>query len=334
MVPTLMNQKTNNTESCRACFSNKIQREFYSPNMRSPKREKYLYFQCADCDSISLSEIPENLSVHYVDYLSFKPIEPDSFFRKWCKHILYKQWPFLSPLASSLLNRSSDLAHISLSRINVSKEAKILDVGCGSGQFLSELSELGFKNLIGIDPYLEKEIFSSGYQLWKKDIEALEGTWDLIMLNHVLEHVENCDVYLIKVKELLSPKGKVLIRIPNSGSYAFKRFKERWFGIQPPIHIILPSLKGMEEICKRNGFQIESFLGENVLELWLHSMTYELDIWDGHPYSICNNMQNRKLFFPLPTFSKTDIKYWRDLNRHIRKYDNLCDWIGYILSRE
>jgi len=57
----------------------------------------------------------------------------------------------------------------SLSRVKLNKNSKILDIGCGAGNLLLELRELGFIHLVGIDPYIEKDIeYKNGVKILKR----------------------------------------------------------------------------------------------------------------------------------------------------------------------
>lgn len=57
---------------------------------------------------------------------------------------------------------------IGMAKINYN--SKILDVGCGTGNLLYSLIKRGFKNLIGIEPYINKEITNGKVKILKKYI--------------------------------------------------------------------------------------------------------------------------------------------------------------------
>lgn len=108
-----------------------------------------------------------------------------------------------------------------------SKSARILDIGCGYGQFLGEMKRLGYEHLQGID--ISKEALE---ECAKKGIPAEEikdicnyfptHKFDLIVMNHVLEHIEKEKVIdtLIHIhKHLLNDKGKFALMVPNGQSF-------------------------------------------------------------------------------------------------------------------
>jgi 2-polyprenyl-3-methyl-5-hydroxy-6-metoxy-1,4-benzoquinol methylase len=109
-----------------------------------------------------------------------------------------------------------------------SKEAYILDFGCGLGQTLRELQKNGYKNARGIDIDLKaiKQCQKEGLPCQAiKNLEiyaqSIELKYDFIIMSHVLEHFEKKEIIktlnLLKNK-LLQPKGKLLIMVPNAQS--------------------------------------------------------------------------------------------------------------------
>lgn len=109
----------------------------------------------------------------------------------------------------------------------IEKETSILDVGAGSGELVEALFSLGYKRIEGIEPFLQADIENDkGWKIRKAFITDLddERKFDLIMLHHSFEHMENPKEVLEKIKVLLSPKGKCIIRIPVCDSYAFEHY--------------------------------------------------------------------------------------------------------------
>jgi predicted TPR repeat methyltransferase len=110
----------------------------------------------------------------------------------------------------------------------VSKDASILDVGCGLGQMLNQLKLQGYNNLLGID--ISSESIDScikqgiNVELINDVISFSEQTnkkFDLIIMSHVLEHIEKEKVIetLKAIKEnLLGKDGFFLLMVPNAQS--------------------------------------------------------------------------------------------------------------------
>lgn len=111
--------------------------------------------------------------------------------------------------------------------VGLSKDAKILDFGCGIGQFLFYLKKEGFQNLVGIDisktqielalqmqPQVDFRHISNPFFFLKQQREW----YDVIVINDVLEHIEkNQIVSMLRViYQSLKPRGIVLIKTINS----------------------------------------------------------------------------------------------------------------------
>ncbi len=108
-----------------------------------------------------------------------------------------------------------------------SKEATILDIGCGMGFFLKFLQSSGFSNSVGIDLSPEQvdtaQTFGvKGARLcrWQDFLPEHIEKFDFIMLDNVIEHLTKDEIVeLLKcMLASLKPGGKVYISTPNGGS--------------------------------------------------------------------------------------------------------------------
>ncbi len=96
---------------------------------------------------------------------------------------------------------------------------KILDIGCGSGLMLNDLENIG--KVYGLDSSDEAIKFSSqkfngtikkGFL--PNDIPYTNGTFDIITVLDVLEHIEDDKTSLSKIKDLLTNEGILIITVP------------------------------------------------------------------------------------------------------------------------
>lgn len=156
------------------------------------------------------------------------------------------------------------------------------------------------------------------------------------MLHHVFEHMDNQQEILEHASKILTPGGKILIRIPNVDSYAYRKYKGAWYGMQAPVHLSLPSQKGMNYLLKKAGLKTQMLKGENVLEFWAHSEAYALDIWDYDENGIRTYIKNHSLKMRRtpPLFTKKKMKEFRQLNRQVKKIPSLCDWVSYHILKD
>ena len=108
----------------------------------------------------------------------------------------------------------------------VNKDARILDFGCGWGKQLLSLWCAGFKNLEGVELVDEQartaiEGVAGRFPVHSMDgrtlLESRQTTYDLVILNDVIEHVprEESVPLLSGIWRSLVPGGRVVVRTPN-----------------------------------------------------------------------------------------------------------------------
>jgi len=139
------------------------------------------------------------------------------------------------------------------------RPAKVLEVGCGSGDRLVALRKLGWK-VEGqeVDPVAVKYCREKqGLHVFSDRLEELledEGKYDVILMSHVLEHVENPDELLRNCLRLLKPGGKLLLTTPNIKSLGCSIYGKYWFPLDPPRHLLIYSPAALKKIILESGF--------------------------------------------------------------------------------
>jgi SAM-dependent methyltransferase len=134
----------------------------------------------------------------------------------------------------------------------------VLDVGCGRGQLLSILHRAGFRRLSGIDPLLPADVeVLPGLVVQRLTLDALQGQFDLIMLHHVFEHLENGPGTLSSCRRLLQPGGKILLRIPTAECVAWERYRENWAQLDAPRHLFLHTRASLAIVARQAGLNVQ-----------------------------------------------------------------------------
>jgi 2-polyprenyl-3-methyl-5-hydroxy-6-metoxy-1,4-benzoquinol methylase len=142
----------------------------------------------------------------------------------------------------------------------IKKDIKILDIGCGSGQFLYEMKTLGL-DVYGVEPGKFDEEGNKKYDLNIKKgnigkIKYPKEYFDIITLNHVLEHINNPNTTLLEIKRIIKKEGTFILGVPNTNSLAFKIFGKNWYQLDIPRHIINYSEKNLKFLLNKSGFKV------------------------------------------------------------------------------
>jgi SAM-dependent methyltransferase len=235
-------------------------------------RETFCYFQCAQCDCLQIAHIPEDMSRYYpANYYSFAGLElpaSQTDLRLWFADFVKRRRDIFAVANRGLLGRlfctifpSPNLERRSLGIVRPDADSRILDVGCGAGHLLCFLREVGFRNLLGIDPYLAEDIrYANGPEIRRASLDRVEGNWDIIMLHHAFEHVPDPHGILEQIARKLAPGGWCILRIPTVSSHAWERYRTNWYQIDAPRHFFLHSRKSLEMLAERTGLRVEQVL--------------------------------------------------------------------------
>lgn len=135
---------------------------------------------------------------------------------------------------------------------------RALDVGCGAGKMMLMLKRVGWE-VVGVewDPSAARIARSvSGLPVFEgdfRDVSPILGQYDLVVLHHVFEHLDDPAAALSSIKDLLAPGGKAVLMFPNSrsvGAYVFGSACCNW---DPPRHLVMPGKFGLSRLASEHG---------------------------------------------------------------------------------
>lgn len=140
-------------------------------------------------------------------------------------------------------------------------KGSILDIGAGTGDFLSVAKNDGWQT-IGVEPSEKaKTIALKKGILFVEQTSDLENhSFDVISMWHVLEHVPDLDQQIKELKRLLKPTGTLIIAVPNYKSFDAKHYGKFWAAYDVPIHFWHFSKTAIKLLFEKQSMQLEKTL--------------------------------------------------------------------------
>jgi SAM-dependent methyltransferase len=152
---------------------------------------------------------------------------------------------------------------------------RLLDVGCGAGDFLASLDPTTFDaegleiNEDGRQQCLKRGLPVSGTPLEAVDFGKRQ--FDAVTLWHVVEHLSDPIVTLRAIRKLLSDDGVLVLAVPNHRCLGFWLGSADWFHLDSPRHLFIPSRRTIDRLAAATGFRVELCQHER----W----DFPLDLW-------------------------------------------------------
>ena len=276
-------------QECRLCRTTGPHQSLAVREMMFGTREQFQYFSCAACDTLQIycALSGEELARHYpADYYSYETSQHPKVLR-WLttQHDRCELrtggkifGAVIAALPTGVRLALGDAVR-AVGQCGLGRDARILDVGCGSGALLDRLSRAGFTNVSGVDPFLASDCTTpEGVPLLKSHLHAVTGSFDLIMFNHSLEHVPDPVATLKDAREKLSDSGICLVRLPTTSSEAWTTYGPDWFQIDAPRHIVIPSRQGMALAADAVGLRVDYASDDSSVAQFVGSEAYRRDI--------------------------------------------------------
>lgn len=187
-------------------------------------------------------------------------------------------------------------------------------LAAGGGELLLKLNDIGFKKLLGIDPYLEDDIiYDDNLRILKKDLSQIDNLkFDLVMFHHVFEHLNNPHETFRILKRIVRKYGKVLIRIPVLDSYAWENYKTDWVQLDPPRHYFIHTTKSIRFLASTYGFKVYKIIYDST----------SFQFWGSEQYKRQISLMSSKSYFvnhSKSIFSKNEIKQFEKLSEQLNK---------------
>jgi 2-polyprenyl-3-methyl-5-hydroxy-6-metoxy-1,4-benzoquinol methylase len=140
-------------------------------------------------------------------------------------------------------------------------KGSILDIGAGTGDFLSVAKKDGWQT-IGVEPSTRAKsiAINKGVSFVELTTELENNSFDVISMWHVLEHVPDLDKQIKELKRLLKPTGTLIIAVPNFKSFDAKQYGKFWAAFDVPIHFWHFSKTAIKLLFEKEKMKLEKVL--------------------------------------------------------------------------
>ncbi|BCA80096.1 class I SAM-dependent methyltransferase [Desulfuromonas sp. AOP6] len=300
--------------SCPICGaqSRKLLYEQLVDNVFFVANGKWNLYQCRDCTCAYLDPRPDRNSIHkaYGTYYTHetvikdqKPFEELSKLRKFRRMLVNgycnyhhgtKRTPAIGLGAVLLLlyphfRKAMKAQFRYLPKPQVGQT--LLDVGCGNGDFLSLVAEVGW-NVKGVDPDPKALTVAreNGLDVLEGGVEQfsdMKEVFDAITINHVIEHVHDPAELVSTAYRLLKPGGILYIDTPNIESLGVSIYGKNWRGLETPRHLVLFSNPSLRDFLRFHGFVNIKFYSRQEVRKNIALKSYRMKLgqspYDGIP---------------------------------------------------
>lgn len=238
-----MNKLTIN--ACPLCGGTHLKRamtctDFYASG------EQFDVISCEDCGFTFTQGVPAEAEIgrYYEtpDYISHSDT------KKGAMNALYHQ------VRKYMLGRKARL----IAKESHRKSGRLLDIGTGTGYFAATMAQRGWK-VEAIEKNEQARLFAKEhFGLEVKGETALQefqaGSFDVITLWHVMEHLEHLDRTWERLYELLSDRGILIVAVPNCSSYDAGKYGEYWAAYDVPRHLWHFTPVTIQQLASKHGF--------------------------------------------------------------------------------
>lgn len=193
----------------------------------------------------------------------------------------------------------------------------VLEIGSSTGLLLKLFLEKGW-DVVGIEPSIKSAEYAvqRGIQTYNEIFEKVDikKRFDVIILNHVLEHLEEPRIVLKKIRGLLREDGILVLNVPNAGSLTSKLYKDNWKYRLPEEHRWQFTLESLQKLLNEQNYTILEWEARS--GIWEFADPYQ-ELYDSFIKLKKRFIQN--LITAIPAWFITKIKMGTGLSVIARK---------------
>ena len=177
---------------------------------------------------------------------------------------------------------------------------RVLEIGCSNGVFLDIYKENGWETF-GVEPSKNGIVAQNrGHKVYRdifENVSLPKKYFDLVIMNHTLEHVKDANFVLEKINSILKTDGILFIDVPNAGGFLSKIMGDKWPHRLPLEHNYQFTKNSLTKYIINNKFKVLHWESRSGLfefanplsELWQSFSGFKKRFFEdilGFPYSL------------------------------------------------
>jgi SAM-dependent methyltransferase len=190
-------------------------------------------------------------------------------------------------------------------RITGLKRGTLLDIGSGTGHFLSVMKDAGW-NVKGIE--INEKARTNSASLLNLDILSPDriftlppGTYDCITMWHVLEHFQEPFSFATEILRLLKPGGICITALPNCNSFDAQHYSEFWAAFDVPRHLWHFTPSSFKVFTEKTGFDLKRIRRMPLDVFYISTLSEK---YKGSGFTFIRGMIKGAIFSILSFFNK------------------------------
>lgn len=139
--------------------------------------------------------------------------------------------------------------------------ARVLDLGCATGDLLQAIRDRGNADVVGIEPSAQAAAIARdrGLDVHTGDLQQAhlpDASIDVALLSHVIEHLPSPSDTLAELRRIVRPGGRLVLWLPNGDSLAARVWRDAWIGYDAPRHLYTFTPATLGTLLDRHGFAL------------------------------------------------------------------------------
>lgn len=243
--------------------------------MRTTEQD-FNYNHCSVCGSLFMSLRPHEKEINLYYNENYQPYLSSIPKNKNIRNIINRLLLFAAHQF-----RSKKLIYIQNNFYSrVTPKDRFVDFGCGAGKFLNIIQTTGCETIgvdfsdLAIETVLKNNHL--GFTVDKFWTEVQDQSVNFLRMNHVVEHLYQPRETFKRIYSKMSHRGQLHIAVPNPNGLSSKLFRNYWYGLECPRHIILYKPETLIELLKECQFGEFEVAQESITKDLIRSIVFYL----------------------------------------------------------